>query len=813
MFNNFIMEKTYNLIKLSIKKMLCLFLLLSVGVSTFAQGSFELVVAATTATCEVATDGTAYVESQTGGVEPLTYLWNDGQDFVVAYDLPLGTYTVTATDATGATAVGSATVVLAPESIWLMPTSTAATCGACNGTANPMAMLGVPPYTYEWSDGQTTETATGLCPGTYGVTVTDTQGCVGIDDNVVVEDGGNEIPEAGDISTNDNTTVCVQDGTPDPITIIVEGASEDATLLYVVTDENGVIVATSNGPNFDFEMGTGGVGNIYLVAYFGTITNASIGDNIDDIEGCVDIAGPVETVRIEVTPYDISTDDATTFCVSDGAENTVTATAEGGSGDTDAAWIIVDADLNILGIPGGSTFDFTNVPAGVCYIHYVSWNGDIDGLEVSENVADLEGCLAVSAGIEVNRVDVTASIEVVANISQCGAADGSLQVVVEGAEDFSVEWSNGATTEVIDGLEEGTYSVTVMDADGACTVTEEISIFDDGIDIGDYVWFDNNENCSQDHYENGVAFVPVDLYSVGEDGIACNEDDVLIASTGTNADGFYLFECVPVNAGVHYIQFNALAVQPDYMYSCQNEADDAIDSDVDPETGKTDPFDVELEDILTIDAGIFPICNDLNWGGQIGPDQTICPGEVAATIGNVISAGGGGQRPIEYLWMCTTDVSNLGSVANWTIIPNSNSASLEPGPVYSTKYFIRCARRMMCDQFIAESNVVTIEVVSCGTDNDNAFNISSNVNSTKSVTVYPNPMSDVLNIETTTGMDSDVTVDLMSLDGKLIQTLTLDKDALQTEQISTSDLPEGTYFVKITDAQGNVETVKVAKVK
>ncbi len=47
----------------------------------------------------------------------------------------------------------------------------------CNGTATVSASGGVPPYTYKWNDAmnQTTPTATGLCEGTYCVTVTDNQ--------------------------------------------------------------------------------------------------------------------------------------------------------------------------------------------------------------------------------------------------------------------------------------------------------------------------------------------------------------------------------------------------------------------------------------------------------------------------------------------------------------------------------------------------------------------------------------------------------------------------------------------------------------
>lgn len=48
---------------------------------------------------------------------------------------------------------------------------------AGNGTATVTVSGGVPPYTYEWSDGQTTPMATDLEDGEYTVTVTDANGC------------------------------------------------------------------------------------------------------------------------------------------------------------------------------------------------------------------------------------------------------------------------------------------------------------------------------------------------------------------------------------------------------------------------------------------------------------------------------------------------------------------------------------------------------------------------------------------------------------------------------------------------------------
>ncbi|HHG84518.1 MAG TPA: T9SS type A sorting domain-containing protein, partial [Bacteroidetes bacterium] len=57
--------------------------------------------------------------------------------------------------------------------------------GDSTGTATVNSSGGTPPYTYAWSSGATNQLATGLMPGGYAVTVTDSLGCVGSDSATV----------------------------------------------------------------------------------------------------------------------------------------------------------------------------------------------------------------------------------------------------------------------------------------------------------------------------------------------------------------------------------------------------------------------------------------------------------------------------------------------------------------------------------------------------------------------------------------------------------------------------------------------------
>ncbi len=113
----------------------------------------------------------------TGGTAPYTYAWNDGQTTATATGLTANVYDVTITDANGCILNATETVGQ-PSAIVLTTATVSDTMNLPNiGQASVTATGGTAPYTYAWSDGQTTATATGLDSGTYGVTVTDGNGC------------------------------------------------------------------------------------------------------------------------------------------------------------------------------------------------------------------------------------------------------------------------------------------------------------------------------------------------------------------------------------------------------------------------------------------------------------------------------------------------------------------------------------------------------------------------------------------------------------------------------------------------------------
>jgi hypothetical protein len=80
--------------------------------------------------------------------------------------------------------------------------------GGNNGSATVTASGGTPPYSYSWSNGQTTATATGLSAGIYTVTVTDANGLSYTDQITITV---NPLPNVT-VSNNANTLTANQAG-------------------------------------------------------------------------------------------------------------------------------------------------------------------------------------------------------------------------------------------------------------------------------------------------------------------------------------------------------------------------------------------------------------------------------------------------------------------------------------------------------------------------------------------------------------------------------------------------------------------------
>lgn len=123
--------------------------------------------------------GSATVNVVPAAAAPFNYLWNTNpaQTTPTATGLGASIYTVTVSAANSCQA-NTIVIITEPAKLSHSVTIIQPGCSAPTGTATITESGGTPPYSYSWSpSGGTGATATGLVPGNYTVTVTDSRLC------------------------------------------------------------------------------------------------------------------------------------------------------------------------------------------------------------------------------------------------------------------------------------------------------------------------------------------------------------------------------------------------------------------------------------------------------------------------------------------------------------------------------------------------------------------------------------------------------------------------------------------------------------
>lgn len=130
------------------------------------------------ATCKGLNNGSLSVDV-TGGTPPFSYSWSPiGGNLNEAKNLPAGTYTIYITDSVGKSSSKNFIITEPISLISHINSKTDVGCyGQNNGTATVVVSGGTGPYTYQWSNGESTQTANNLFGGNNFVTITDTNGC------------------------------------------------------------------------------------------------------------------------------------------------------------------------------------------------------------------------------------------------------------------------------------------------------------------------------------------------------------------------------------------------------------------------------------------------------------------------------------------------------------------------------------------------------------------------------------------------------------------------------------------------------------
>ncbi|MFN8292190.1 MAG: PKD domain-containing protein [Chitinophagales bacterium] len=386
------------------------------GSVTISQPAAAMVASMTTLnlSCAGTNDGSALVSVTSGGTPNYNYTWSGGlPNNPAANNLAAANYSVTVTDSKGCTATANG-VVSAPTPLAVNITNTIDSCyQAGKGTATANASGGTAPYLFQWSNIASAATNLDLAAGNYTVTVTDDKGCTVTGSTTITQS------PAITYSITPQNINCFGDATGS-INVTVSGGVPAYTYTW------NPVTAIGSNPQ-----------NIPAGKYEVTISDAYQCTKVDSVT----LTQPDSTLTVTTSHTDV-----TCFGLNNG---TVTINVSGGT-----------APYSFLNNP---------VPAGSSTIPNLAPN------TYAGNVVDANNC-SVAVSETVTEPAQLILAEQHTDVSCFGGNNGSIDITVTGGTTpYTFAWNDANSNEDRAALTQGTYTLTVTDANN-CTDTISIQI-------------------------------------------------------------------------------------------------------------------------------------------------------------------------------------------------------------------------------------------------------------------------------------------------------------------------------------------------
>ncbi|HIA06183.1 MAG TPA: PKD domain-containing protein [Flavobacteriales bacterium] len=611
-------------------------------------------------------------------------------------------------------------VCISPDSVCCsnpcnLTISTAPTNVMCNGSCDGWALAtpsnGNPPFTYLWDSNaanQATAAATGLCAGSYDVTVTDVNGCVATVSVNITEPGALGVTTSFiAVSCNgasDGTATATPNGGASPYQYLWSNGQQTSTATglvagsytVTVTDNNActssasvtvtepagmgasitnipetcgasdgsatVSLSGGTGP-FTYLWSNGQTGSTDTVLAAGAYTVT-----VTDAFGCTT---SISTVVNGVGGATLSMDSTTISC-NGGTDGTITVTASGGSVPYTYLWNDLTAQTNSIAIGlGAGSYTVT--------------------------VTDFSGCISISS---VTLTEPTAiSLSLSSTPATCGFADGTASVTASGGSgSYTYLWSpSGGTASIAAALAAGTYVIVVTDSAG-CSITDSIVVSNTG---GPVSAISNSTDASCFTGNDGSASVTVIggtsplTYSWSPSG-GTNTTALALAPgsytvTVTDAGG-----CISTSSVIISSPPDILLTLNSSMISCAGNADGSVVVTVSggtgtytylwSPTGDTGPnstnLDVGTYSVLVTDANG---CSKTDTVIITEPDTIVLnlssiPASCGVSDGSAIVSASGGMGSYTYAWApsgSTNDTASGIAVGVYTVtVTDGNNCSV-----------------------------------------------------------------------------------------------------------------------------------------
>lgn len=193
---------------------------------------------------------------------------------------------------------------------------------------------------------------------------------------------------AGDVTVFGGGTVsyiCPGDGQPNELSFFSENILGEGQYLYLVTDENNVIVAIMDGNSFDFEaLPNEGVNRVWGLIYDGELL-AQIGDNAAEVQlasSCYGLSNNFVTInRFSPLASQITTGEGATeadICSGDGTPDVFGFVVSNAS-PAALVYLVVE-DGFLVGVVEDPDFDFEGTSDGDWQIYGLSYTGNLQVL-------------------------------------------------------------------------------------------------------------------------------------------------------------------------------------------------------------------------------------------------------------------------------------------------------------------------------------------------------------------------------------------------------------------------------------------------
>jgi len=687
------------------------------GIPSCSPCALTSTTSVTNALCNGSCDGTA-TANPSGGTSPYSYQWDSNagsQTSQTASGLCAGTYSVTVNDNVGC--ADTLTVIInQPGALNVVASATNVSCnGGNDGIATVVVSGGASPYSYAWSNGQLTSSATGLIAGTYTITVTDNNSCTNTDVITVTE------PTAIILSATSTDENCgASDGTA---TVTASGGTGPYTYLW--SDSQ----TTSTAINLS-------AGNYTVTVTDNDNCSQSVSTSVNSIGG--------PTLSMQQT-------DITCNGLNDGSG---LVTASGGATPYTYLWDdpLTQTTTLVTGLPAG-TFNVT--------------------------VTDSAGCASLSSIVIIEPSAIGLSLT--STPASCGLSDGSATVSASGGTGpFSYNWSpTGGTSATANSLAAGTYTVVVTDS-LSCSTTDSISVINTGgpsasitssADVSCFGGADGSATVTVSAGSGPYTYtwIPTGGTDSTDTGLSAGTYSVMVTDAGgcTSSDTIVINEPTPVSTVLSVT--NA---------SCNDACDWSITA---IPSGGTGAYSYQWDDACAVTTQTFSATSCMCVDGTysvIVQDNNGCADTVSATItdppaltistsstpascnssdGSATAAVGGGTLPYTYIWS-----------------PTGQTTAIISGLAFGIYY-------------------VTVTDASGCTATDSAT-VSNSGGATASITATTN---------TTCFGYSDGSATVTAIGGTTPYTYSWNTNPIQSNAVA-NNLAAGTYTCTVTDSAGCV---------